>query len=201
MRLALPLKHYETTGRTCPGVVVRGRHCAVGTEAEEAEREVEEGNPGVRGLHRHSTGGRSLLLRQAARPRQLPPGLAKKNNGCLPPGQAKNATSSGSRCRAGSLSGNCRWSFHKDRTRPRRLSLRDSRRRSGQACGWDPACGRCHRGLGSIALPHLHWMRRPAIQMLLSCRVLRMFSSGLAASTSRSADGPGRIDPTSAPLP
>ena len=66
----------------------RGSHCAVCTEAEEAEREV-AGDPSDRRLQRHSTGGRSLLLRQGTRPRQLPPGLAKKNNGCLPPGQAK----------------------------------------------------------------------------------------------------------------
>ena len=97
--------------------------------------------------------------REAARPYfvehhgrgNCPPGLAKKNNGCLPPGQAKKRYVVGQPLPHGIVVGDLPVDLSgQDRSRSRRLSIRDSRRGSGQARGWDPACGRRNRRLRSL---------------------------------------------------
>jgi Ni/Co efflux regulator RcnB len=54
-----------------------------------AKREREEIRPGSYFNDQHRTYARQYYTQNYGQGRNCPPGLAKKNNGCLPPGQAK----------------------------------------------------------------------------------------------------------------
>ena len=73
---------------TCLDVVARGPHYPVCTEAEQAKGKSQETQVTVVFSSNQREAARSYFVEGHGQ-RRLPPGLAKKNNGCLPPGQAK----------------------------------------------------------------------------------------------------------------